>query len=1332
MEKIKVLIFAANPPGTDRLDLGREFREIDEEVRHGEYRDSLEVIFVPGARPKDLLRKLNKERPQVVHFSGHGSGDEIIFLEQEDENQQDAAPTSTSLRSGRDMKVEDACTPQAIGPPDMPQHGSQRGLAEVLRSCDAGNIQVVVLNACHTRFLAAAIGETIDCVVSMEKEISDRSAIRFAASFYGALAFGHSVQRAFDQAVARLKVERTFEELTPTLLVRQGVNAEKLVLLGSSLTGSAPVSPDRESPFTVPFPRNADFFGRDEDLERLHASLAAQRPVGIRPSGLTGMGGIGKTQLAVEYAYRYRAMYVGGIYWINAAEPLVEGFAALGCRFRSELMDRSRDEQVRAAFGELNRPSQVLVILDNLTEPSLLNRPVAPGSIPSALLCHILFTTRRRDLGRFGAIEVTVLPEESALRLLLRHPDRQPILDPVHPEHEDARAICRDLGRLPLALELAGAFLGDWLKIPLADYRMRLRNEGILATLDDEAAELSPALLPAVHEAAVTATLSSQWDALADETARLMLRVAGQLPEAAAIPLARLGLLAGVGHRDLPAHPSPLARAFKRLENACLVEGLFDNQLRLHLLIREYANKKTPKEHLREFRRTCAEHVLESYSHFSILEENAQHRGIDAIQEDLICALEFCPDNDEIHGQLELLVRLLQQESHHLLDCQKQGNSVLFAQQIHNRAVALNIDSLALEAKDRLAQLRRPHALLLWRVSRESPALIRTFTGHRSWVNAVVFTPDGRHALSGSDDHTMSLWDLRTCREVRTFVGHQGRVDVVVLGLDGRHALSGSSDQKLKLWDLGTGRELLTLSGHQGSVTTVALTPNGQRALSGSADGTVRLWDLQTGMELRTFLGHLGGVTSVAITCDGHAAISGANDATIRFWDLRSGQALRIVSGHVREVTAVAITPDGQHVLSVSDDKTLKVWDLQSGQESRTFTGMAGWITAITVMPDARHILSASDDCVLRLWDLETGAEVRRFVGHSGRVNAVDVSRDGRYAVSGSDDLTLKLWNLQSVQDSPVESGHRSRVNAVAITPDGSRAISASNDQTLKLWDIGTGREQRTFVGHSSLVTAVAIKPDGRSVLSGSYDGLIKDWSIETGEERQSFHGHEGGVMALTILPNRNLALSGSADRAVKLWDLATGEELRTLIGHADRVTAVTVSADGQHALSSSDDGSLLWWELGNGESPRTLSGQTEVWKTPQPSQGRLWGSTRGFYAHTDVVTTTALSSDGTLALSGSSDRTLKIWDLRTGESHLTLRGHVARVNAAVLTRDARRAVSISEDGTLRVWDLETGRCVLIVPIDSPPSALALAPDDATVVVGDSAGRLYGLRLVHL
>ena len=84
MDKIKVLLFAANPRGTAPLDLPREFREIDEEVRLSTFRDAVELVLVPGTRPVDLLRKLNESQPQVVHFSSHGSPDEIL-LEAEDE-----------------------------------------------------------------------------------------------------------------------------------------------------------------------------------------------------------------------------------------------------------------------------------------------------------------------------------------------------------------------------------------------------------------------------------------------------------------------------------------------------------------------------------------------------------------------------------------------------------------------------------------------------------------------------------------------------------------------------------------------------------------------------------------------------------------------------------------------------------------------------------------------------------------------------------------------------------------------------------------------------------------------------------------------------------------------------------------------------------------------------------------------------------------------------------------------------------------------------------------------------------------------------------------------
>jgi hypothetical protein len=183
-----------------------------------------------------------------------------------------------------------------------------------------------------------------------------------------------------------------------------------------------------------------------------------------------------------------------------------------------------------------------------LEDPARLSRPVSSGGSPLNLACRILFTTRHRELGRFHPVEVSVLPEEPALQLLLRHDSRQAVRDhPDHPERPEAQAICRLLGWLPLALELAGAFLAEWPDIPLAGYRQRLEKKGCLPTLDAEAEKLAAVNFQPIHAAAVAATLKAQWDALrqSDEAVRLLFRVAGQFAESAAIPTAMLGLFAG-------------------------------------------------------------------------------------------------------------------------------------------------------------------------------------------------------------------------------------------------------------------------------------------------------------------------------------------------------------------------------------------------------------------------------------------------------------------------------------------------------------------------------------------------------------------------------------------------------------------------------------------------------------------------------------------------------------------------------------------------------------------------------------------------------------------
>src|SRR5208282_3336901 len=125
MDKIKVLLFAANPRGTAPLDLPREFREIDEEVQRGTFRSAVELILVPGTRPVDLLRKLNENQPQVVHISSHGSPDEIM-LESGEEDAESWGSQSSIVRSADDRDMN------KVRPAEVESEGLGHGQAQVV------------------------------------------------------------------------------------------------------------------------------------------------------------------------------------------------------------------------------------------------------------------------------------------------------------------------------------------------------------------------------------------------------------------------------------------------------------------------------------------------------------------------------------------------------------------------------------------------------------------------------------------------------------------------------------------------------------------------------------------------------------------------------------------------------------------------------------------------------------------------------------------------------------------------------------------------------------------------------------------------------------------------------------------------------------------------------------------------------------------------------------------------------------------------------------------------------------------------------------------------
>ncbi|PPQ76460.1 hypothetical protein CVT26_012896 [Gymnopilus dilepis] len=327
-------------------------------------------------------------------------------------------------------------------------------------------------------------------------------------------------------------------------------------------------------------------------------------------------------------------------------------------------------------------------------------------------------------------------------------------------------------------------------------------------------------------------------------------------------------------------------------------------------------------------------------------------------------------------------------------------------------------------------------------------------SGIRELITPLTFV----HNFDAEKVQTFMLEFTDRCMSV--IYPYTGGINAVAYSVDGRHIVSGSMVGAIQLWNAETGEaEGPAFGGRANAVHSVAFSPDGSCIASGSEDNAVRLWDVQTGKQIgRPLSVHTSRVRSVAFSPDERYIASASEDGAVKLWDRNTGQATSLpIERRNLGVYAVAFSPDSTRIASGSWDGTVRLWDTRSRQPTlQEFAHNSIPVCSVAFSPDGKWLASSSWDRTIRLWNLEVKEQDERpFEGHKAPVNCVAFSPDGKRLVSGSDDKTVRLWNIEArKEEGPPLTEHTDEVKSVVFSPDGKHIASGSKDGTIRIWDV--------------------------------------------------------------------------------------------------------------------------------------------------------------------------------------------------------------------------------------------------------------------------------------
>ncbi|KAL8707925.1 MAG: hypothetical protein Q9220_007145 [cf. Caloplaca sp. 1 TL-2023] len=631
---------------------------------------------------------------------------------------------------------------------------------------------------------------------------------------------------------------------------------------------------------------------------------------------------------------------------------------------------------------------------------------------------------------------------------------------------------------------------------------------------------------------------------------------------------------------------------------------------------------------------------------------------------------------------------------------------------------------------------------------------------------------------------------------LRTLKPHSTPVVTTTIDGSGTLLATGSADGVIKIWDIRGGFVTHTLRGHNGVISALhffeaaALEPTGEKSSKQK-----KKHRKDSAIEEGSMDGVVNGATAIAR----FRLASGSEDGKVRIWDLSRGKAVATLDSHVSVVRGLGYSSSIGALVSASRDKTAIVWDAQTWAPRRIIPTMEG-VEGVGFVGGADYVYTGGESGRLRVWDHQTGKQIAEGSFTGGESNEIKMILHNQYSgflLSVHGDQSLLLHSTSGLAQTPVlemtisslslirriSGTHDEIIDLAYVTPDRSLLALATNSESIRLVSLATDNPEQTSAtagtyfgadvallqGHEDIIICLDIDWSGCWLVTGAKDNTARLWKIDHAERSYehyaTYNGHAESLGAVALAPAASKSnntdplshpppflLTGSQDKSVKRWNISRpssktqtstastapsqlpsqlpSRALYTRKAHDKDINAISINHNGNLFASASQDRTVKIWSADDGTVQGILRGHRRgVWSVK--------------FAPKEIPPITGDNSGGPvssrhgLILTGSGDKTVKLWSLSDYTCLRTLEGHTNSVlkvlwmpspptpssstpeTSAAPPKGSVHVASAGGDGLVKVWDANTGEtaCTLDNHTDRI-WALTVNPATNTLVSG--------------